>query len=99
MASNTLLILFRFGIPHLFCSFFASAHVSGGSAVCNVELAIFNIHGQKVRDLVNGKFVRGNYEVTWNGTDDAGLRVASGVYLLPLRTGQFAQTRKLMLMR
>jgi hypothetical protein len=64
-----------------------------------VEIELFDILGRRVRTLANEMMDAGNYAVTWNGTDDLGLSVASGVYFYRLRAGSFTQTRKLLLVR
>ncbi len=65
----------------------------------NVSLVIYNTLGQKIRTLVNGHEAAGVYEVKWNGKDEAGQQVASGVYFYDLRSGNFHQVRKMILMR
>jgi len=66
---------------------------------CYVELRIYNITGQLVRTLVNGRKRAGIHSVTWDGRDDSGKRVASGVYFCRLKAGNSSQTRKLLLLR
>jgi Tol biopolymer transport system component len=67
----------------------------------NVELAIFNLAGQKVTTLVQGAREAGTYTINWDGRDDDGPALASGVFLYRLRTGdgQQVETRKLVLVR
>jgi len=67
----------------------------------DVELAVYNLAGQKVVRLVEGVREAGTYEVRWDGRDGAGRELASGVYLYQLRTGdgQQVETRKLLLLR
>ncbi len=70
------------------------------SSVSNVRLIIFNILGQKVATLVNKKQPAGRYSVNWNGINDAGEGVASGIYIYRLETGAgFAQSRKMLLLK
>ncbi len=64
-----------------------------------VSLKIYNILGEKVRTLVNGEQVPGVHQVIWNGRDDQGKELASGVYLYRLQVGYFSQTRKLVLLK
>jgi flagellar hook assembly protein FlgD len=66
-----------------------------------VELAIFNLAGQQVAMLVNEVCPAGTYTVRWDGRDDDGRELASGVYLYRLRRGDGRQmeTRKLVLVR
>ena len=63
------------------------------------ELSVFNILGQKVITLVSGNMSAGNHEVTWEGTDETGSTVTSGVYFYRLTTEQNSETRKMMLMK
>ncbi|GAB4372740.1 MAG: hypothetical protein Kow0042_16230 [Calditrichia bacterium] len=64
-----------------------------------VELTIYNLNGQKVRTLVNERKPAGNYQIQWDGRDDSGRQVASGVYLYRIRAGAFSQTKKMILMK
>ncbi len=60
-----------------------------------VELAIFNLLGQKVRVLVNDVQPAGSYEVHWQGSDDHGNRLSSGTYLYLLRSGGLIRTKRM----
>jgi hypothetical protein len=64
-----------------------------------VELSIYNTLGQKVRTLISGDHAAGNYFRLWDGRDDQGRVVTSGVYLYQLTAGSFRQVKKLVLMR
>ena len=65
----------------------------------NVSLAIYNLYGQLVRTLVADQLPAGVHRVTWNATDDKGVRVASGMYLYVLKAGQHIDEKKLLLMK
>ena len=65
----------------------------------DIELAIYNLTGQKVARLARGRHAAGHYTVHWDGRNDAGVRVATGVYIYRLRAGEQVQVRKLLLLR
>jgi len=65
----------------------------------NVELTVYNIAGQKVRTLVNGRQSAGYKAVGWDGKDDAGRRVSPGVYFVKMTADKFQATRKLTVLR
>jgi hypothetical protein len=65
----------------------------------NVQIDIFNIKGQKVRNLVNGVYSTGEHKVIWNGTDDNGKAVGSGVYFYRMKTDDYVETKKMLLMK
>ncbi len=71
----------------------------GSGPVRRVELDIFNALGQKTRTLVAGDMAAGMHQVNWDGRDDMGYAVASGMYLYRLTVGQRALTRRLILLR
>jgi hypothetical protein len=64
-----------------------------------VEIRIFDVSGHLVRTLVHAKLAGARHEVTWNGLDDAGHRVSSGVYLYRLRTDDYAATKKMVVLK
>ena len=65
-----------------------------------VTLTIYNITGQAVRTLVlNTQQKSGNYSYTWNGRDDNGTPVSSGVYFYKLQTQDFVQAKKMLFIK
>ena len=56
-------------------------------------------HSTTVATVVVGRREAGIYTIRWDGRDDSGRALASGVYLCRLRAGGEAQTRKLLLVR
>jgi subtilisin family serine protease len=65
----------------------------------NTSLKIYNIRGQLVKTLFEDKLPEGKYEVTWDGKDESGVPVASGIYLYRLKTAQGTITRKMILLK
>ena len=65
----------------------------------HVSLDIFDLKGRLVRRLVDESFAPGMHEVTWNGLDDSGHPVSTGIYFSRLRAADFTQTRKMTLVR
>ncbi|MBK6910609.1 MAG: T9SS type A sorting domain-containing protein [bacterium] len=66
----------------------------------NVELTIYNLLGQPVRTIVNSQLAPAVYRSVWNGRNDAGLVVPSGLYLVRLKAaGRFDMTHKVLLVR
>lgn len=64
-----------------------------------VHLEVFNITGQHIATLLEEKRAAGEHELAWDGRNDLGQPVPSGIYLLSIRAGEFTQTRKMMLTR
>jgi len=64
-----------------------------------VELKIFNILGQEVVTLVDDVRAAGAYRILWDGKNAGGLSVASGVYIYQLKTGNFQDAKKMVLIR
>jgi hypothetical protein len=77
------------------------------SQAMEVEISIFNLHGQKVVTLVKEHRTAGSHKISWNGTDAFGRLVASGVYLYQLKAGDpstssgqsFVAVRKMLVLR
>ncbi|MDP1675535.1 MAG: FlgD immunoglobulin-like domain containing protein [Bacteroidota bacterium] len=65
------------------------------SAETKIALQVFNILGQKIKTLVNTPHDPGPHQVTWDGTNDNGERVATGVYFYRLITKNFLTTKKM----
>ncbi len=65
----------------------------------NVTLAIYNINGQLIKVLQNGEQITGRYVKTWNGQNERGEMVSSGVYFYRIQAGNFIQSKKLILLR
>lgn len=61
-----------------------------------LELTVFNILGQKIRTLASGTRNAGQHSVIWDGTDDFGEVVSSGIYFYQLKTRDFLKTKKMM---
>jgi hypothetical protein len=65
-----------------------------------VRLQVFNVAGHLVKTLVNGTMqAKRNHEVVWNGLDETGKRVPSGVYLYQLVTDEMTATKKMALLK
>ncbi|MFQ6103741.1 MAG: FG-GAP-like repeat-containing protein [Candidatus Glassbacteria bacterium] len=64
-----------------------------------VRLSIYDVRGRLVRKLVDGELSPGQHRVIWDGRDDAGVSLGSGVYLYMIKTGDFTARRKLVLLR
>ena len=65
----------------------------------HVRLVVYNLLGQEVRVLVNEKLEAGFFTATWDGTDELGRRVASGVYLYRMQAGAFSATQRMLLLK
>lgn len=65
-----------------------------------IELSIYNISGQLVQELESGSRLPGTHEIVWDGTNDAGLPVGSGIYFYRLTTGDgYDETRSMLLLK
>ena len=64
----------------------------------HTKLVIYNSLGQKVRTLIDQPQTAGMHVVHWDGENDSGLSVSSGLYIYRLISGQFVQTRRMMLL-
>jgi aminopeptidase N len=64
-----------------------------------VELTMFNTLGQKVKTLFSGNMATGDHVVSWDGNDEAGNVVASGIYIYHLRSDGSTETRKMVLLK
>lgn len=64
-----------------------------------VSITIYNMLGQEVKTLINSDFNQGTYTVQWNGDDNFGRRVSSGTYIYRVISGNFVETKKMVLIK
>ncbi|MDP4173736.1 MAG: multicopper oxidase domain-containing protein [Bacteroidota bacterium] len=64
-----------------------------------VEIKIFNSLGKEVTTLIKQDYEAGLHSVQWNGLDSFGFRVPSGVYLYVMKSGEFSETKKMVLLK
>lgn len=65
----------------------------------HVTIGIFNILGQKVKTLVDEELAAGSYSRVWDGTNDRGESLSSGVYLYRMESGDYTGSRKMILVK
>ena len=71
-----------------------------GFFLCTTSVQRMNeLRGTLVRTLVYGMKEAGEYSVSWDGADETGRQVPSGIYLYQIRAGGFYQTRKMVLVK
>jgi hypothetical protein len=65
----------------------------------HVKLTVFDVRGRVVATLLDEKRGPGVHDVVWDGRDDAGRQVASGVYLYRFEAGSFMETKRMVLVK
>lgn len=65
----------------------------------DLQLKIYNAKGQLVKELFRGELAKGDHSFSWNGTDDSGRSVASGVYFYTSQSNDTRISRKMLLMK
>ncbi len=73
--------------------------VPNNMAFMSTDITIFNIQGEAVRNLFNGELPQGNYLIKWDGKNEAGNQVSSGIYLCKLTIGSNFATSKMTLIK
>lgn len=63
------------------------------------SLKIFNIRGEEVTTLAQGRIQPGHYQVTWNGKDNQGQVVATGTYIAVLSNGSEQVSRNMLMLK
>jgi hypothetical protein len=71
----------------------------GGDTPVEVSLKIYNVAGQLVRTLLNDRKSPGEYDVIWNGKNESGQEVSSGMYFYKLQVSDYTETKKMVLLR
>ena len=69
--------------------------VSVATGIGDVDLTIYNVLGQPVREVWNGPLAAGEHRLAWDGRDGQGQSVAAGVYLYRLQVGDQTRIRKM----
>jgi len=65
----------------------------------HTEINIYNLKGQKVKKLVEKVLPAGQHSITWNGTDENGKPVSSGVYFYKMKADKYVSTKKMILLK
>jgi len=65
----------------------------------DVELSVYDIMGRRVTTLVNGALTAGNHLVVWNGRSETGEEISTGVFFYRLRSSEFDETKKMLLIK
>jgi len=65
----------------------------------HVELKIYDVGGRLIKVLLDGHVTDGPHAVSWSGCDDAGRRVAAGVYLYNLRAPGIQESRRMVMLQ
>lgn len=73
-----------------------SFSISNGS---NVELSIYNIKGQKVKTLINGRMQKGKHSIIWSGLDGQNQPVSSGLYFYKLKKGNQETVKRMIMLK
>ena len=64
-----------------------------------IELSVYDLNGQRVKSLTKKHHAPGQYQLSWDGTNSAGIQVSSGTYLLQIQSETSTDTRKMMLVK
>ena len=65
----------------------------------DIKIVIYNILGQMVRTLTDDPFKAGRHVVSWDGRNNDGKQVSTGVYIYRIKAGEFISAKKMMLMK
>ncbi len=68
-------------------------------STARVTITIFNVLGQRIRTLVNQVKTAGEYSVYWDGKDELGREVGSGLYYYTMKAGKYQISRRMLLIR
>jgi len=80
-------------------STFINYTIPQSAILTNTRLEIFNVLGQKVRTLINSRQSAGAHSVQWDGRDDAGRLLVSGVFIYRLKMGNFVDMKKMLFVK
>ncbi len=66
---------------------------------CEVDVSIYNILGQKVKTLVKRKQKAGYQQVIWDGENNEGEEIASGIYFYKIKAGELTESKKMVIIK
>jgi hypothetical protein len=91
----------RFALGPVSPNPFSDAAVIRYSAptAASVSIDIYDVHGRLVQTVFSGQVEAGDHQATWNGTDNAGFRVARGIYFCRMHAGEFSATEKIVMLQ
>jgi len=64
-----------------------------------VSISVYNILGQRIRDVIDDDLPAGNHQVSWDGRDNYGAMVATGIYFYHIEADDLVETKKMMLVK
>jgi hypothetical protein len=65
----------------------------------NVEIVVFDVLGKNIRTLVNMRCDAGFFDAIWDGRDDSGNRLGSGLYVVQMKTKEFMAMKKVVMIK
>ncbi len=68
-------------------------------ATSHMSLKIYNLDGQLIKTLISEQMTAGNHNVNWDGTNDLGIKVGSGLYFYRIQAGRFTTARRMILIK
>jgi flagellar hook assembly protein FlgD len=64
-----------------------------------VQISIYDVNGRLVKTLVKGNRNAGTYTEVWDGTNDSGKKVGSGVFWAQMKSGSFVSNKKMVILK
>jgi hypothetical protein len=65
----------------------------------HVTITVYDILGHQVKELINDDYTPGDHQINWDGTNQLGQAVASGLYIYKINAGNFVQCKKMLMMK
>ena len=65
----------------------------------NVDVSIYDINGRNVRNLFNGNVGLGGRNIVWNGRDDKGFIITTGIYIVKVSGDNYSYKNKIMFLK
>jgi len=67
--------------------------------MCSCEISVYNIKGQLIKNLFCDDLAAGERKLVWQGDNDNGRKVSSGVYFCKIKIGEYEEMKKVILMK